>query len=172
MERYGQHGAATILKNCQITLAGGFAALDDSADEISKALGSRTVQAGSVGFGKQSTENLQMTGRPLMSPDELRQLPKGSYVRLQAGRRPSVFQTRYYTEWGIRFPEGTEFRLPDSRPRKVAYADRSAIMLAIVEGCRVNGFATFPRPQQQQPKQERPAPQQKKEKTAPLLRFD
>lgn len=163
MERYGQHGAATILKNCQITLAGGFAALDDSAEEISKALGSRTVQAGSVGRGKQATENLQMTGRPLMSPDELRQLPKGSYVRLQAGRRPSIFQTRYYTEWGIHFPEGSEFRLPDTKPRKVAYADRTAIMLAILEGSRVDNNAITPRTQKQQPIQERPTT---------LLRFD
>ena len=137
--------------------------MDDSAEEISKALGSRTVQAGSVGFGKQATENLQMTGRPLMSPDELRQLPKGSYVRLQAGRRPSVFQTRYYTEWGIHFPEGTEFRLPETKPRKVAYADRAAIMLAIVEGSSVTNSATLPRTQQRQPKQEKPTS---------LLRFD
>lgn len=156
MDRYGQHGAATILKNCQITLAGGFAALDDSAEEISKALGARTVQAGSVGFGKQSTENLQMTGRPLMSPDELRQLPKGSYVRLQAGRRPSIFQTRYYTEWGIHFPEGSEFRLSDSKPQNVAYADRSAIMLAILEGSRVTSFTAIPKTQPRQPKQDRP----------------
>ena len=164
IERYGQHGAATILKNCQITLAGGFAALDDSTDEISKALGSRTVQAGSVGHGRQahSTENLQMTGRPLMSPDELRQLPKGSYVRLQAGHRPSIFRTRYYSDWGIRFPAETEFRLPDTKPRQVGYACRQEIMLAILEGSRVTSPASIPRQPKPKPKQEKPA----------FLRFD
>ena len=164
IERYGQHGAATILKNCQITLAGGFAALDDSTDEISKALGSRTVQAGSVGHGRQahSTENLQMTGRPLMSPDELRQLPKGSYVRLQAGHRPSIFRTRYYSDWGIRFPAETEFRLPDTKPRQGGYACRQEIMLAILEGSRVTSPASIPRQPKPKPKQEKPA----------FLRFD
>lgn len=179
IDRYGQHGAATILKNCQITLAGGFAALDDSADEISKALGSRTVQAGSVGRGKQNTENLQMTGRPLMSPDELRQLPKGSYVRLQAGHRPSIFHTRYYTEWGIHFPEGSEFRLPDSKPRKVSYASREAVMMAILEGSRVTDAAMLPRwtrPELKQnptPKEDVPLETAKPEKPGKtLLRFD
>ena len=154
IDRYGQHGAATILKNCQVTLAGGFAALDDSAKEVSEALGSRTVMAGSVGHGKQSTENLQMTGRPLMSPDELRQLPKGAYIRLQAGRRPGVFQTRYYGDWGIRFPEGSEFRLPDRRLRPVSYAGRQDVLNAIAGTCRIT---TLP-------------PQQEKHK--PKLRFD
>lgn len=150
IDRYGQHGAATILKNCQITLAGGFAALDDSAKEVSEALGSRTVMAGSVGHGKQSTENLQMTGRPLMSPDELRQLPKGAYIRLQAGRRPSIFRTRYYSDWGIRFPEGSEFRLPDRRLRPVTYASRQDVLNAIAGTCRITALP--PQPDKQKPK--------------------
>ena len=154
IDRYGQHGAATILKNCQITFAGGFAALDDSAKEISEALGSRTVMAGSVGRGKQNTENLQMIGRPLMSPDELRQLPKGSYIRMQAGRRPSIFRTKYYTGWGIHFPDGSEFKLPDRRLQEVAYANRQGILLSIANSCRITSL----------PK--------KQEKSAPQLRFD
>lgn len=162
IDRYGQHGAATILKNCQLTLAGGFAALDDSAKDISEALGSRTVLSGSVGHGKQNTENLQMTGRPLMSPDELRQLPKGAYIRMQAGRRPSIFRTRYYPKWGIHFPAGSEFRLPDRQLRKVAYADRQGILLSIADGCRIT---TLPQ------KQVKPAPQ-RQVKSAPQLRFD
>lgn len=169
IDRYGQHNAATILKNCQITLAGGFAALDDSAKEISEALGSRTVMAGSVGRGKHNSENLQMIGRPLMSPDELRQLPKGSYVRMQSGRRPSIFHTRRYTGWGIHFPDDSAFRLPDRRLREVAYADRSAIMLAILEGSHITSASMIPK---MQPQQDMPVPQQKKERPTSLLRFD
>lgn len=163
IDRYGQHGAATILKNCQLTFAGGFAALDDSAKEISEALGSRTVLTGSVGHGKQNTENLQMTGMPLMSPDKLRELPKGTYIRMQAGHRPSIFRTRYYTDWGIQFPVESEFRLPDRQLRNVAYANRQGVLQSIADGCRIT---TLP------PKQEQPAQQQKKEKPTPLLRFD
>lgn len=162
IDRYGQHGAATILKNCQITLAGGFAALDDSAEEVSKALGDRTVQTGSVGFGKQSTENLQMTGRPLMSPDELRRLPKGSYVRLHAGRRPGIFHTRYYTDWGIDFPEGTEFRLPEAKVQRVAYANRADISRAILEGFRITAA----------PPALKPDPPGEPRPVRTLLRFD
>lgn len=163
IDRYGQHGAATILKNCQLTLAGGFAALDDSAKDISEALGSRTVQSGSVGHGKQDTQNLQMTGRALMSPDELRQLPKGSYVRLQAGRRPSIFKTGYYTDWGIHFPEDSEFRLPDRRLRDVAYANRQSILQAVADRCRIHTLPPMPK---------QPTPQQTQAKSPPLLRFD
>lgn len=141
IDRYGEHGAATILKNCQVTMIGGFAAVDDSTDVVSKALGSRTVQAGTVAHGKQNSENLQMTGRPLMSPDELRLMPKGSYIRLQAGRRPSIFQTRYYTDWGICFPEGSEFRMSDKPPRAVPYASRDSVMISIVEESGAPGAA-------------------------------
>lgn len=155
IDRYGQHGAATILKNCQITLAGGFAALDDSAESVSKALGSRTVMSGSVGRGRHKSENLQMTGRPLMTPDELRLLPKGSYVRLQSGRRPSIFRTKHHEKWHIPFPEGTEFSLPERRLWKVAYANRQKI---------VRSLAACPVPAPKAP--------EKPEKPAPSLRLD
>ena len=39
-KNYGREGAAIIIDNCQLTIAGGFAPGSESADMISKALGS------------------------------------------------------------------------------------------------------------------------------------
>ena len=48
-KNYGKEGAAIIQDNCQLTIAGGFAPSSETADIISKALGTRTVMTGSVG---------------------------------------------------------------------------------------------------------------------------
>lgn len=69
-KNYGKEGAAIIQDNCQLTIAGGFAPTSETADIISKALGSRTVMTGSVSRGHENaSESLQMTERPLMSAD-------------------------------------------------------------------------------------------------------
>lgn len=51
-KNYGREGAAIIIDNCQLTIAGGFAPGSESADIISKAMGSRTVMSGSVSRSK------------------------------------------------------------------------------------------------------------------------
>ena len=45
-KNYGKEGAAIIQDNCQLTIAGGFAPSSETADIISKALGTRTVMTG------------------------------------------------------------------------------------------------------------------------------
>ena len=47
-KNYGREGAVIIQDNCQITIAGGFAPTSETADIISKVLGTRTVMTGSV----------------------------------------------------------------------------------------------------------------------------
>lgn len=51
-KNYGKEGAAIIQDNCQLTIAGGFALSSETAEIISKALGSRTVMTGSVSRSK------------------------------------------------------------------------------------------------------------------------
>lgn len=69
-----------IIDSTQITIFGGFAPNSSSADVLSKALGSRTVMSGSVSRGKNDpSQSLQMIERPLMTPDELKSMPKGQF---------------------------------------------------------------------------------------------
>jgi type IV secretion system protein VirD4 len=60
-KNYGREGAAIIIDNCQLTIAGGFAPGSESAEIISKAMGSRTVMSGSVSRSKNDpSQSLQM----------------------------------------------------------------------------------------------------------------
>ena len=53
-KNYGKEGAEIIGDNCQDTIFGGFAPNSQTAETLSKALGSRTVLTGSVSKGKDS----------------------------------------------------------------------------------------------------------------------
>ena len=77
-KNYGKEGAEIIVDNTQLTIFGGFAPNSSSAEVLSKALGSRTVMSGSVSRSKNDpSQSLQMMERPLLTPDELKSLPKG-----------------------------------------------------------------------------------------------
>ena len=77
---YGKESADIIIDNVQLTLFGGFAPNSSSAEILSKSLGNRTVLTGSVSRGRNDpSQSLQMTERPLMTPDELKSLPKDSF---------------------------------------------------------------------------------------------
>ncbi len=75
--------------NCQDTIFGGFAPNSQTAEVLSKALGSRTVMSGSVSKGKNDpSQSLQMMERALMTPDELKALPKGEFIVMKTGTYP------------------------------------------------------------------------------------
>lgn len=60
-----------------------------TAEVLSKALGSRTVLSGTVNRGKNDpSQSLQMMERPLMTPDELKSIPKGSFVVMKTDTHP------------------------------------------------------------------------------------
>ncbi len=68
---------------------GGFAPASQTAVELSKALGSRTVMSGSISRGRTiPSQSLQMIERPLMTPDELKSMPKGSFIVAKTGVHP------------------------------------------------------------------------------------
>ena len=84
-KNYGKEGAEIICDNCQDTIFGGFSPQSKTAEALSAALGSRTVLSGSVSQGKESSQSLQMMERPLMTPDELKSIPKGEFVVMKTG---------------------------------------------------------------------------------------
>ena len=119
-KNYGKEGAEIVCDNCQDTIFGGFAPQSKTAEALSSALGSRTVLSGSVSQGKESSQSLQMIERPLMTPDELKSVPKGEFVVMKTGTHPMQTRLRLFLDWGITFEKGC----PTLEPvvRRVAYA--------------------------------------------------
>lgn len=122
-KKYGKEGSSIIIDNCQDILFGGFAPNSESAEILSKALGNRTVLGGSVSRGKHDpSQSLQMMGRPLMSPDELKTLPTGNFILAKTGCCPMRTQLPLFLKWGIHFEE--PYEMPEKAARPVFYADR------------------------------------------------
>ena len=116
--------------NCQDTIFGGFAPNSQTAEQLSKALGSRTVLSGSVSKGKNDpSQSLQMIERPLMTPDELKSIPKGSFVVMKTGTHPMQTKLRLFLDWSITF--GEPYATPEHAARPVTYASRQELFLHI-----------------------------------------
>lgn len=82
-------GTDIIIDNTQLTLFGGFAPNNSSAETLSKALGSRTVMSGSVSRSKNDpSQSLQMIERPLFTAEELKSMSKGPFVVMKTGVHP------------------------------------------------------------------------------------
>jgi len=129
-KNYGKEGAEIIQDNVQDTIFGGFAPNSPTAEVLSKALGSRTVMSGSISRGRNDpSQSLQMMERPLMTPDELKSIPKGHFVVMKTGTHPMRTRLRLFLKWGITF--GEPYILPEKAARKVAYANRRELELAV-----------------------------------------
>ena len=122
-KNYGKEGSEIIQDNCQDTIFGGFAPNSQTAEVLSKALGNRTVLSGSVSRGKNDpSQSLQMMERPLLTPDELKSIPKGNFIVQKTGQHPMRTRLRLFLEWGITFEE--PYIVPERVDRAVAYANR------------------------------------------------
>ena len=131
-KNYGKEGADVIVDNTQLTIFGGFAPNSTSAEVLSKALGSRTVMSGSVSKGKDNpSQSLQMIERPLMTPDELKSLPKGTFVVMKTGFYPMKVKLKLFFKWGIEF-EG-KYEVMENGNREVHYANRSELFNNIIQ---------------------------------------
>ena len=129
-KNYGKDGAEIIGDNCQDTIFGGFAPNSQTAETLSKALGSRTVLTGSVSKGKDSTSrSLQMAERALLSPDELKNLPKGDFIVMKTGTHPMRTKLQLYFKWGISFEE--PYQVPERAQREVYYAGKEELLMNI-----------------------------------------
>ena len=120
-QNYGKQGMEIITDNTQLTVFGGFAPNSQSAEVLSKALGEQTVLSGSVSNGRDRSQSLQMIGRPLMTVDELKSMPKGQFVVMKTGTHPMISKLKLFFKWGIKFED--EYRLPDKTARAVSYKE-------------------------------------------------
>ena len=129
-KNYGKEGAEIIGDNCQDTIFGGFAPNSQTAETLSKALGSRTVLTGSISKGKDNTsQSLQMAERALLSPDELKNLPKGNFIVMKTGTHPMRTKLQLYFKWGISFEE--PYQVPERAQREVYYAGKEELLMNI-----------------------------------------
>ena len=130
-KNYGKEGAEIIIDNTQLTVFGGFAPNSESAQTLSKALGSKTVLSGSVSQSKNDpSRSLQMIERPLMTPDELKALPKGTFVVTKTGFYPMKVKLKLFFKWGIEF-EKEPYVVPLRDSSMVTYASRETLTEAI-----------------------------------------
>ena len=121
-----------IRDNCQLTIFGGFAPGSETADTLSRDLGEQTVLSGSVSRGKDSnSRSMQMMGRRLMTPDELKSMPKGTFITMKTGMHPMMTRFQLFLKWGISF--GKPYTLPEHAARKVEYAGRVELVDAILK---------------------------------------
>ena len=132
-KNYGKEGAEIIVDNTQLTIFGGFAPNSTSAEVLSKALGSRTVLSGSVSRGKNDpSQSLQMIERPLMTPDELKSMPKGQFVVMKTGAHPMKVRLKLFFNWGITFDEKNPYTVKENANRRVKYASRQELEDAVI----------------------------------------
>lgn len=130
-KNYGKEGAEIIIDNTQLTVFGGFAPNSESAQTMSKSLGTKTVLSGSVSQSKNDpSRSLQMIERPLMTPDELKSLPKGTFVVTKTGFYPMKVKLKLFFKWGIEF-EKEPYVVPLRDASNVAYASRDELVEAI-----------------------------------------
>jgi type IV secretion system protein VirD4 len=128
-KNYGKEGCEIIQDNCQDTIFGGFAPNSQTAEVLSKAMGSRTVLTGTVHKSKEPSQDLQMTERPLMSADELKSIPKGHFIVMKTGIHPTRTRLRLFLEWGISFEE--PYTVPKRENAVIRYAGRAELVEAI-----------------------------------------
>lgn len=131
-KNYGKEGAEILTDNCQDTIFGGFAPQSQTAEKLSKALGSQTVLSGYISKGKDGASTTsQMVERPLMTPDELKSMPKGHFIVMKTGTHPMQTRLRLFLDWGITF--GKPYAMPEQSKRKIYYANRRELESAIRE---------------------------------------
>ena len=139
-KNYGKEGCEIVQDNCQTTIFGGFAPNSQTAEALSKALGTRTVLSGTVSRGKNDpSQNLQMMERALMTPDELKSIPKGNFIVMKTGTHPMQTKLRLFLEWGITFEE--PYTVPERADLEVSYASRIDLERNLPYFCKVGSAA-------------------------------
>lgn len=87
--------------------------------------------SGSVSRSKNDhSQSLQMIERPLMTPDELKSLPKGTFV-MKTGFYPMKVKLKLFFKWGIPFEE--KYEIMENGNREVHYANRSELFNNIIQ---------------------------------------
>lgn len=130
-KNYGKEESKIIQECCQNVLFGGLTPLSSSAKELSHMLGTQTVQVGSVSKGAKhsNSTNYQMHGKPLMSEDEIKRMPKYNFVFNKTGIAPFKTRLRRFPYWGINL-ENDKYSVDETSLKSVSYATRDSLINA------------------------------------------
>lgn len=66
-----------------------------------------------------------------MTADELKAIPKGTFVVMKTGKHPMQTKLRLFLDWGIIFDE--PYQIEERASRKIAYADRDELIRSILK---------------------------------------
>ena len=130
-KNYGKEGAEIIADNCQDTIFGGFAPNSQTAETLSKALGSRTVLTGSISKGKDSnSQSLQMAERALTLTGRTEKSPEGR-ICCHENRYASrcARSCNYISNGASKFEE--PYQTPERAQREVYYAGKEELLMNI-----------------------------------------
>lgn len=136
-KNYGRDGAQIIIDNCQNVMFGGVSPLSKSADEFSKALGNQTVQSGSISHSSNgldrnnSSRNLQMIQKPLMTAEQIRTLPQEQWILMKTRCHPMITTIKRYDQWGIKLD--CPYSMPQNDTKTVQYANKEDLMATVAE---------------------------------------
>ena len=130
-KNYDKLGAEIIVDNYQLSIFGGFAPNSETAETLSKNLGTQTILSGSVSKGKgESSQSLQMIERPLMTSDELKSMTKGNFVVMKTGSNPMKMKLKLYEKWGITFE--SPYQIPINPEQTIEYVSKDEISTVII----------------------------------------
>jgi type IV secretion system protein VirD4 len=135
-QKYGKEGGEIIIDCCTNVLIGGFSPLSKGAEEVSKALGNQTIQAGSINHSSNGmmtssdSLNLQMIPSPLMTAERILHMPEGQWILMKTRRYPMLTTMKRYNEWGIKLD--VPFRMKENVTRSVKYASEQELFKAVM----------------------------------------
>ncbi|WP_099203954.1 type IV secretory system conjugative DNA transfer family protein [Scatolibacter rhodanostii] len=143
-DTYGQNGAKSVMSCCKSVIFGGFAPLSDDAEFFSKHLGNQTVSGGSVSNSSNakssgSSKNISMISRPLMTADELKQLPQFSWVVQHGSSHPFISKMPHWTKWKLRYDK--PFTMSRHDPKEIHYGNCKSLKTAIIDKYGVDFIA-------------------------------
>lgn len=91
-----------------------------------------------------------MMERALLTPDELKAIPKGGFIVMKTGTHPMRTRLQLFLNWGITFDE--PYTVPERANRTVAYANRVDLELNLPQSAKAesdrddnNGYPVPPR---------------------------
>lgn len=127
---YGKESSEIILDNCQNSIFSGFTPTSKTADRVSKILGNQTILSGRISSSGEIGRNgnnrsYEMISRPLMTPDELRRLPKFNFIVICMGKYPIKTVLSLYFDWGITFEK--PYKSKENRERIIMYGNRNRL---------------------------------------------
>lgn len=129
--------------------------------------------SGSISRGKSDpSQSLQMIQRPLMTPDELKTLPKGNFILAKTGCCPMCTRLPLFLKWGITFDK--TYEVEEKAARKVVYADRFELEQEILQqNCAYeDDYDESPDPSEATPRGIAQTPAQEPTEHMPPLRTD